>query len=106
MADTVLLIVRHPETDANIDGRFVGQGESAFTAEGRRQARRLPRRIAEFNPDSIWTSPLQRAHVVAQRASELAGVPLRVEQRLIELDFGEAHALTWDEIVEAGIPIN
>jgi broad specificity phosphatase PhoE len=106
MNETTILIVRHPETDANVDGRYVGQGESPFTAEGRRQARRLPRTIAQFNPDAIWTSPLMRAHVVAERASVLADVPLRVEKRLIELDFGQAHALTWQEIDDAGIPFN
>jgi broad specificity phosphatase PhoE len=106
MSDTTLLIVRHPETEANINGRFVGQGESAFTPLGRVQARRLPRKIARFGPQAVWTSPLQRALVVARKASELAHVPLRVEPRLMELDFGEAHALTWEEIAEAGIPFN
>lgn len=106
MATTDLLIVRHPETDANIDGRFVGQGESEYTVEGRRQARRLPRKIARFRPDIVWSSPLQRALTVARRAADLASVELRVDRRLIELDFGEAHALTWEEIAEAGIPFN
>jgi broad specificity phosphatase PhoE len=106
MKETMLLIVRHPETDANISGRFVGQGESAFTAEGRRQARRLPLKLSRFHPDVVWSSPLQRAAVVAERASRLAHVPLRVDDRLMELDFGEAHGLTWEEITEAGIPFN
>ena len=106
MATTDLLIVRHPETEANVNGRFVGQGESPYTAEGRRQARRLPHKIAQFRPQLVWTSPLQRALVVARRAAILAGVELRVDDRLMELDFGQAHALTWEEIAEAGIPFN
>jgi len=106
MATTDFLIVRHPETEANINGRFVGQGESPYTAEGRRQARRLPHKIAQFRPQLVWTSPLQRALVVARRAAILAGVELRVDDRLMELDFGQAHALTWEEIAEAGIPFN
>ena len=106
MATTDLLIVRHPETEANVNGRFVGQGESPYTAEGRKQARRLPHKIAQFRPQLVWTSPLQRALVVARRAAILAGVELRVDDRLMELDFGQAHALTWEEIAEAGIPFN
>jgi broad specificity phosphatase PhoE len=101
-----LLIVRHPETEANVTGRFVGQGESPFTALGRRQARRLPAKIARFKPDTIWSSPLQRAHVVALRAQRLARVPLVVDERLTELDFGNAHGLTWEEIAEADIAFN
>ena len=70
------------------------------------QARRLPRKIARFAPDAIWTSPLLRASVVAGRAARLTGAPLRVEDRLIELDFGSAHALNWEEISAAGIPFD
>ncbi len=106
VTETHILIVRHPETEANINGRFVGQGESPFTATGRVQARRLPRKIARFEPEAVWTSPLLRARVVAERAARLAGRPLHVEDRLIELDFGAAHALTFDEIVAADIPFN
>ena len=106
LKETLLLIVRHPETEANVNGRFVGQGESPFTAEGRRQARRLPLKLARFHPDVVWSSPLLRASVVAERTSRLAKAPLRIEQRLIELDFGSAHGLTWEEITEAGIPFD
>jgi broad specificity phosphatase PhoE len=103
---TNLLIVRHPETEANCNGRFVGQGESEFTPRGRAQARRLRRKIAGFEPRIIWTSPLLRARTVAERASRLACVELRVDERYLELDFGEAHGLTWEETVEAGIPFD
>lgn len=106
MRETHILVVRHPQTEANINGRFVGQGESPFTAVGRAQARRLPAKLMRFAPDVIWTSPLKRAYVVAERTARLGDVPLRVEQRLIELDFGAAHALTWEEIEAAGIRFN
>jgi len=106
MATTDLLIVRHPETVANVAGRFVGQAESPYTAEGRKQARRLPHKIALFHPQIVWTSPLLRALVVAKRAAILAGVELRVDRRLIELNFGQAHGLTWEEIAETGLQFN
>jgi probable phosphoglycerate mutase len=101
-----LLIARHPETEANASGRFVGQGETRFTALGKRQARRLPRKIARFRPDAIWSSPLERARVVASRAQRIISVPLTVDARLTELDFGSAHGLTWEEIADAGIAFN
>jgi broad specificity phosphatase PhoE len=103
---TEILIVRHPETEANVTGRFVGQGESPFTTLGRRQARRLPRKIALFEPDMIWSSPLQRALVVAEKAQLIAHVELKIDERFLELEFGDAHGLTWEEIVEAGIEFN
>jgi len=106
MSETDILIVRHPETEANVAGRFVGQGESAYTELGRVQARRLPRKLARFQPEVVWSSPLLRARVVAERAARLAGVPLRIDGRLMEMNFGVAESLTWEELAEADIPFN
>lgn len=106
MAETTLLLVRHPETVANVTGRFVGRGDSPFTAVGLLQARRLPGKVASFRPDEVWTSPLRRAHTVAEKASRLAGAPLRADERLLELDFGDAEGMTFQEISEAGLEFN
>ncbi len=103
MRETTILIVRHPETEANVLGRFVGRGSSPYTAVGKRQAARLPRKIARFSPDVIYSSPLERALTVAERASRTAGVELRVDDRLVELDFGSVEGMTYEEIAEAGL---
>lgn len=106
MAETWLLIARHPETEANVTGRFVGRGASPYTREGRRQARRMPNKIAAFAPDAVLSSPLERALLVARRASRLANVELMVDERLAELDFGDAEGMTYEEIAEAGMTFN
>ena len=59
MRECDILLVRHPETEANISGRLVGRGHSEFTAEGRRQLARVPSKIAAFGPSRVWTSPLE-----------------------------------------------
>jgi len=106
MRETTLLIVRHPETVANVTGRFVGRGDSPFTAEGNLQARRLPAKIAAFQPDEVWTSPLRRAFMIAEKASKLTGATLHADDRLLELDFGDAEGMTFEEISEAGLSFN
>ncbi|NTU70286.1 MAG: histidine phosphatase family protein [Coriobacteriia bacterium] len=106
MPETLLLVVRHPETEANVSRRFVGQGETPYTHRGQLQARRLPGKIAAFAPETIRTSPLLRARVVAQRAARLTGAPMLLDDRLLELDFGAAHGLTWDEAIAAGVPLD
>jgi probable phosphoglycerate mutase len=103
MHECDILLVRHPETEANTSGRLVGRGHSEFTAEGRRQLARVPAKIAAFGPFQVWTSPLDRAHELARRAAARAGVPLAVDQRLVELDFGEAEGLTFEQVAEAGL---
>ena len=106
MHECDILLVRHPETEANVSGMLVGRGDSQFTAEGRRQLARVPRKIAAFHPSQIWTSPLDRARRLAQGAAARAKVPLAIDQRLVELDFGEAEGLTFEQIAEAGMAFN
>ncbi|MDF1541726.1 MAG: histidine phosphatase family protein [Anaerosomatales bacterium] len=103
MSDTEFLIVRHPETWANVEGRFVGRGESPYTERGRRQFDLLAARIAAFRPDAVWSSPLARAHDVAVAAAGACEATVTLDDRLLELDFGQAEGLTWPEIEAAGL---
>lgn len=103
MSVTDILIVRHPETQANVDGRFVGRGDSPYTDRGICQAELLGARIVRFAPQTVWTSPLDRARHVAERAAAAAKVTLCVDDRLLELDFGQVEGMTWGEIEAAGV---
>ncbi len=106
MSETNILLVRHPETVANVTGRYVGRGDSPFTDEGRLQMRRVPAKVAAFQPDGVFTSPLRRAHVLASRCASRANVPLHADERLLELDFGDAEGLTYDEVTQADMTFN
>lgn len=106
MTECRILLVRHPETEANVEGRFVGRGDSPYTAEGHRQYTRIVRRIVRFEPRVLWCSPLVRAARVAERAAASGGLELRVDDRLAELDFGDAEGLTYDDIAAASLPFN
>lgn len=46
----------------------------------------------------IHTSPLSRCRLVAEALAERLRVPMRVDPRLIELDFGEWDGLDWDVV--------
>lgn len=106
MSETAILLVRHPETQANVSGRLVGRGDSPFTREGRAQLRRVPAKIARFSPDAIWSSPLARTRRLAERAGVASAREVRFDDRLLELDFGRAEGLTFEEIAEEAIPFN
>ncbi len=101
-----VLIARHPQVVANVEGRFVGTGESPFTELGRRQCVELAAYIAAWGPTAIHTSPRDRARRVAEAASLLAGVPMHVDDDLAEIDFGEAEGLTFDEAKAAGVAVD
>lgn len=101
-----VLIARHPEVEANVEGRFVGTGESPFTQLGERQCEALAACIAAWGPSSIHTSPRKRARAVADLAAGLARVEVHVDDALAEIDFGAAEGLTYDEAVRKGVEID
>jgi probable phosphoglycerate mutase len=101
-----VLIARHPQVVANLEGRFVGTGESPFTELGVRQCSQLAAFIAAWGPTSVHTSPRARARSVAESAARLAGVGLVVDEDLAEIDFGAAEGLTYDEAMAAGVTID
>ncbi|MBI5231728.1 MAG: histidine phosphatase family protein [Coriobacteriales bacterium] len=100
---THLLIARHPETEANVAVRFIGRGNAPYTAFGERQVDGIVAAIVRFDADAVWSSPLARAAVPAAEAARRLGVEHIVDDRLIELDFGDAEGMTWEEIEGAGL---
>jgi alpha-ribazole phosphatase len=102
---TEIIVVRHPETVANVEGRFVGRGDSEITEHGREQILRLTKFIEEWSPVAVYTSPLKRALMTAQ-AMTACGIPVTVVEDLQEIDFGRAEGLTWSEITALGMSID
>ncbi len=92
-----ILLVRHPQTEANITQRFVGHGESPYTELGARQAADLIVGLGEWRPDRVYSSPLHRALDVATPVAG-CGVPLIVREELREVDFGLAEGMTYAEM--------
>jgi len=101
--ETRFLLVRHPETEANVDGRQVGRGDTPYTPRGVRQRELLATRIAVWEPDVIVSSPLRRALEVAEEARVRCAANLILDARLTELDFGVAEGLTYEEIAARDI---
>ncbi|MBN1192957.1 MAG: histidine phosphatase family protein [Coriobacteriia bacterium] len=100
-----VMLVRHPETEANLVGRYIGRNHSPVTDRGRLQMRWLARAVAEWNPETVLSSPLERT-LDAARAVVPAGVPLRVLDDLVEIDFGDAEGYTYAELQERGLELD
>jgi broad specificity phosphatase PhoE len=79
----VLLIARHGETAANAQGLVLGRADPPLTDVGRAQAAALA--LALPRPNVVVSSPLLRARQTAQAF----GVDVLVDERWIELDYGE-----------------
>ena len=93
-----IILVRHGESEWHAENRFAGRTDIDLTRKGLAQAERLARWAARAELTSIWSSPLRRARATAEASSRATGLPLGIDQRLIELDFGRAEGLTAAEM--------
>ena len=85
-----LYIMRHGETELNKKKLLQGQMDCPLSKAGEEQAREAGRKIREreLTFDRIYSSPLCRAVRTASLAGEIPEEEVRVDGRLIELDYG------------------
>ena len=97
---TVLGLLRHGQTDWNIDFRLQGVTDIPMNETGIAQARAAAMRINRADWDVILTSPLSRARQTAEIVAEIAGfekTALEIEPLLLERSFGKAEGMTHAE---------
>ena len=82
--------VRHGETFWNVENKICGATDIGLTEKGHAQAVETGKKLMKLGLsfDEILCSPLSRAEDTARHISEMTGVPLRVEPRLKEQNFG------------------
>lgn len=85
-----IYFVRHGESEWNVTDQICGQTDVPLTEKGHKQAEETGKNIVEsgISADLILCSPLLRAKQTAQHIAEMTGIPLQVEPRLVEQNFG------------------
>lgn len=114
----MIVVVRHGRTAANARGLLLGRADPDLDAEGRAQAARLGAVLRELDVVRVVTSPLgrcrQTAAIVAEAWTGAAGrptagrstpglpagrrLPVDVDERWIELDYGSLDGLASTEL--------
>ena len=95
---TRLLLVRHCETDAAMQGRCYGRLDVGLSPEGRRHAAELGALLADLPLAAVYASPLARALDTVAAIAAPHGLEPGAVDGLRELDFGELEGLSYDEI--------
>ncbi|MFD1934931.1 histidine phosphatase family protein [Nonomuraea mangrovi] len=95
---TRLVLVRHGESVWHAENRYAGISDIALTPLGVRQADWLAGWAGEAGLSSVWASTLSRSMRTAEPCAQAVGAPLRTDERLRELAFGEAEGLTAAEM--------
>lgn len=95
-----VLLVRHGETDYNVQRRWQGQLDTPLNQTGQNQAAALARALQEVRIDAIFSSDLSRAMDTAAILAASHGLPVTTEPRLREIHVGIFQGLNRLEINE------
>lgn len=95
-----LILLRHTQSLDN-EARIFSSPDTALSALGERQLEILLEK--EYPVKRVYTSPYKRSFCLAEQIAKRHGLPLIVDERLREIDFGEFQGLSFQEI-EARYP--
>jgi broad specificity phosphatase PhoE len=84
-----LVLIRHGETDWNIEGRYQGQADPPLNESGIAQSHILALNLAPLGLDVLYSSPLKRATQTAEIIKVHLNLPLYLEPRFMEIHQGK-----------------
>ncbi|HSF83538.1 MAG TPA: histidine phosphatase family protein [Anaerolineales bacterium] len=95
---THLYLIRHGETDWNVEGRWQGQADVPLNGKGKEQAAQIAQELAQVGLQAIYSSDLVRARETAKALAMVSGLSPLYDPRLREIDQGEWQGLLVTEI--------
>jgi 2,3-bisphosphoglycerate-dependent phosphoglycerate mutase len=99
----LLVLLRHGESQWNLENRFTGWIDIALTDKGREEARRGGEKIRHIHFDVAYTSVLQRAIEtldIVLKVIGQEGIPIIYDQALNERHYGDLQGLNKAETAE------
>ena len=96
----MIYIIRHGQTDWNIEHRTQGQTDIALNTNGIKQAELITQKISNLKIDSIISSDLKRAYMTAQIINKNFHKAIETDKRLREFCFGTLEGITRDKITQ------
>jgi len=99
---TELLLVRHGQTDSNLQGRWQGWDGVPLNQQGEWEAALTARRLAQTEEAiaALYASPLRRAWQTAERIGEALNLRPVPHDGLKEMNFGRISGITLEEFQE------
>lgn len=93
-----ILLIRHGETDWNLQRRFQGREDIPLNQTGLQQAKACGLALKGEPFAAIITSPLRRARKTAEIIAETVGIKkIIIEEGIIERDFKKVSGMTPEE---------
>jgi broad specificity phosphatase PhoE len=95
----LLYLIRHGETDFNVEGRASGLSDIPLNSVGVAQAEVLVPHLPS-DAQAMYCSALVRTQQTADILNRKLNLPLNITPELNERDFGSLTGKSWDEIGE------
>ena len=99
-----IYFLRHGETEWNAEGRVCGRTDVLLSEVGHKQAGRLAERMKSIRVAALYSSPLRRALDTAGKVGDAMGHAPVVDDRLVELNYGDWEGKTFAEVERADPP--
>jgi probable phosphoglycerate mutase len=94
-----LYLIRHGETDWNVEKRMQGQIDVNLNMNGVHQAKVLGQKLRDgYDVKKLYASPLTRAYMTGKIAGDILGLDCEKRDELMEFNFGDWQGMTYDEI--------
>lgn len=95
-----VILVRHGETDWNREEVFRGRIDVKLNATGLRQAEETGKALTGMSIATVYTSPLSRAKITAEKIAQSQKVSVVEEEGFTDVHFGEWQGLPLREVRE------
>ncbi|MGH2510412.1 MAG: histidine phosphatase family protein [Ktedonobacteraceae bacterium] len=99
MPTTRIYLIRHGETLANREFRYIGSRDDALSPVGEVQATQLAAALTALPIRAVYSSPLQRARHTAEAIAVPHQLTVQVTPELRECNFGAWEGLSRAEVV-------
>lgn len=97
---TTIILIRHGQTDWNLQKRWQGDTDIPLNATGKAQARALAARLVSWPIENLYSSDLERAAETAATLGDSLDLTPILDAGWRERDLGELEGLTREEIAE------
>lgn len=110
----MIYLVRHGQTDWNVEQKTQGHTDISLNADGISQAESIAKSILKLKIGRIISSDLLRARETAEIINQSIGVDISFDQRLREINYGDLEGIprteltpnTWDVFNETPEKLN
>lgn len=95
---TKFYLIRHGETEWNIQNRYQGATDIPLSSVGKLQTQAIANRMKDYEVDAIYSSDLSRAFATAKSIAKEKNLDVYTLPQLREINFGEWEGYTISEL--------